>query len=103
KLSDRWSLEAGLRAESVRTDAGAVQDYGCGMMCADDGAAAAAFNASDRSRRDANVDATLLGRFEADEHSTYEVGIARKTRSPSLYERYSWGRGTMAMTMIGWF
>jgi iron complex outermembrane receptor protein len=103
KLADRWSIDAGLRAESVHTGAGVVQDYGCGMMCAADAAAAAAFNASDRTRRDTNVDATLVGRFEAGPNASYEFGIARKTRSPSLYERYSWGRGTMAMTMIGWF
>lgn len=103
RLSERWSLDGGLRVESVHTGAGDVQDYGCGMMCAADAAAATAFNAADRSRRDANVDATLLGRFEADANTTYELGIARKTRSPGLYERYSWGRGAMAMTMIGWF
>jgi iron complex outermembrane receptor protein len=98
-----WTMAAGLRLESVHTDAGDVQSYGCGMMCADDDAAAAAFNARSRSRRDTNIDATLLGRYEADPTSTYEFGIARKTRSPNLYERYSWGRGTMAMVMIGWF
>ncbi len=104
KLAQRWTLLAGVRDESVHTDAGLVQSYGCGMMmCGDDDAAAAAFNAQGRSRRDNNVDATLLGRFEADASSTYELGLARKARSPNLYERYSWGRGTMAMAMIGWF
>jgi len=103
KVSERWSVDTGVRAESVHTDAGAVQDYGCGMMCAADAAAAATFNASERRRRDTNLDATLVARLEADPSATYEFGVARKTRSPSLYERYSWGRGTMAMTMIGWF
>ncbi|MFZ5527386.1 MAG: TonB-dependent receptor domain-containing protein [Pseudomonadota bacterium] len=103
RIAPAWTLLAGLRAERVSSDAGAVQGYGCGMMCAADNAAAAAFNASDRSRRDNNVDATLTARLDASDTATYEFGFARKTRSPNLYERYTWGRGTMAMTMTGWF
>lgn len=103
KVAPQWALSAGLRGERVSTDAGTVQDYGCGMMCADDAAAAGAFNAASRRKRDNNVDATLTASFEAAPTATYEFGLARKTRSPNLYERYSWGRGTMAMTMIGWF
>lgn len=103
RIAPAWSLLAGLRAERVSTDAGVVQGYGCGMMCAADNAAATAFNARERSRHDDNIDAILTARHEAGETATYELGFARKTRSPNLYERYSWGRGTMAMTMIGWF
>jgi iron complex outermembrane receptor protein len=32
-----------------------------------------------------------------------ELGYAHKVRSPNLYERYSWGRGTMSTSMIGWY
>ena len=32
-----------------------------------------------------------------------ELGYAHKTRSPNIYERYSWGRGSMASRMIGWY
>jgi iron complex outermembrane recepter protein len=103
RIAPKWLLLAGVRGERVSMNAGAVQDYGCGMMCMEDAAAAASFNASDRSKRDNNIDATLTARYEAAETATYELGLARKTRSPNLYERYSWGRGTMAMTMIGWF
>lgn len=103
RIAPKWTVLAGLRAERVSTDAGVVQGYGCGMMCAADTAAAAAFNARDRSRHDDNIDATFTARHDAAETATYEIGFARKTRSPNLYERYSWGRGTMAMTMIGWF
>lgn len=103
RLSAQWSATVGVRNEWVKTNAGPVQDYGCGMMCMKDGAAAAAFNASDRSHRDSNLDLTVLTRYEADANASYEFGFAQKTRSPNLYERYTWGRGTMAMTMIGWF
>ena len=33
---------------------------------------------------------------------SYEGGYARKTRSPSLYERYTWSTNGMAMTMNNW-
>lgn len=103
QVAERWTLLAGLRGERVRMDTGIVRGYGCGMMCAADTAAAAAFNARDRARQDDNLDATVTARFEPAPTATYEFGAARKTRSPNVYERYSWGRGTMAMTMIGWF
>lgn len=99
----QWTSLLGARWESVRMDAGAVQPYANNMMNAADAAAAAAFNARSRRQRDSNLDLTALARFEADASSTYELAAARKTRSPNLYERYSWGRGTMAMTMTNWF
>ena len=103
KLAPQWSGLFGIRDEIVTSDAGAVQPYGNNMMQAADVAAAAAFNARSRGRRDNNLDLTALARFELDANSTYEFGYARKTRSPNLYERYSWGRGTMAMMMNNWF
>jgi iron complex outermembrane receptor protein len=103
KLADKWGGIFGIREESVRMDTGTVQDYGCGMMCGADDAAAKSFNAANRSRHDNNLDLSLVAHREVDSTLSYEFGVAQKTRSPSLYERYSWGRGTMAMTMIGWF
>ncbi|AVR95140.1 TonB-dependent receptor [Pseudoduganella armeniaca] len=99
----RWLSLLGARWEWVRMDAGAVQAYGTGMMNAADAAAARAFNARERRRDDGNLDLTALARFTPSEGATYEFALARKTRSPNLYERYSWGRGTMAMTMTNWF
>ena len=99
----KWSTLFGARWESVRMNTGNVQPYSTTMMNAADAAAAAAFNARDRHRRDSNLDLTALARFEAGPSTTYELAAARKTRSPNLYERYSWGRGTMAMTMTNWF
>ncbi|CAB1369811.1 TonB-dependent receptor [Denitratisoma oestradiolicum] len=104
RLDARWSGQMGLRDEVVKTDVGDAQPYSwTTMMQAVDAAAARAFNGRDRSRRDNNLDITVLVRYEADPAARYEFGYARKTRSPNLYERYSWGRGTMAMRMIGWF
>lgn len=103
KLDLQWTTLLGLRSDSVKTDTGTVQSYGCGMMCAADTAAAAAFNAQNRAKTDNNIDVTASARYEANQGSTYEFGYSRKTRSPNLYERYTWGASQMAMSMIGWF
>lgn len=99
----RWTSLLGARWEAVRMDTGDVQPYADNDMNAEDDAAAITFNARDRRKRDGNLDLTALARYEADAHTTYELAAARKTRSPNLYERYSWGRGAMAMTMTNWF
>lgn len=102
--TNAWSTLLGARNDMVWMNTGDVQPY-CtmGMMCMPDAAAATAFNAIDRSRTDANFDVTALARFQPSASESYEIGYARKTRSPNLYERYAWGRGQMAMSMIGWF
>lgn len=103
RLNDTWSAQLGVRHETVSMSTGTVQGYGCGMMCAGDTAAASAFNAANRSRRDQNLDLQASARYTASAESSYEFGYARKTRSPNLYERYSWGTSTMDMKMLGWF
>jgi len=99
----QWTSLLGARWESVRMDTGAVQPYAYNMMNGDDAMAATAFNARDHHKRDSNLDLTALAHFEADANTSYELAAARKTRSPNLYERYSWGRGVMSMTMTNWF
>lgn len=100
---EQWKSVLGVRAERVSMNTGNVQDYGCGMMCAADAAAAAAFNAVSHTRQDNNYDLSALMHYEAGQTSNYEFGYSRKTRSPNLYERYTWGRSQMAMNMTGWF
>jgi iron complex outermembrane receptor protein len=78
---------AGVRYERVATDTGPVQAYNDSVPPAT--TLVPAFNGRDRERIDGNVDAALLARYTADESRTVELGIARKVRSPSLYERYS--------------
>lgn len=99
----QWTSLLGARWESVRMNTGEVQPYASNMMNAKDAAAAKVFNASPRRLRDDNYDLTALARYDASAGNTYELAAARKTRSPNLYERYSWGRGNMAMTMTNWF
>ena len=99
----RWTSVLGVRGESVRMDTGDVQSYGTNMMNMPDLMAAKAFNARSRSQRDTNIDATAQATFTPDTASSYAFALARKVRSPNLYERYSWGRGSMAMTMTNWF
>ena len=87
----------GIRGEQVDMDADDVQGYNSSYA-----AEAAAFNASDRDITDHNIDLTALVRFTVDDMSSIEVGYAQKTRSPNLYERYTWSTGGMAMRMINW-
>ena len=44
-----------------------------------------------------------MARYEPNPSAAYELGYARKTRSPNLYERYAWSTNMMASGMIGWF
>ena len=94
-----WTTIAGLRNDVVWMNTGPVQGYN--MM--DYGADAAAFNARDRARTDVNLDGSALLRYEPNLLGSYELGFARKTRSPNLYERYAWSTNSMAMNMNGWF
>ena len=93
--SGRWMTMAGVRYESVQMDSGNAQGYS-GMYQAD----AAAFNAEDHSINDDNWDASAQARYTPSETRTWEIGLARKTRSPNLYERYTWSTVGMAMRMV---
>lgn len=89
-----WQTLLGARHERVRTDAADVHGYS--MMYAAD---AAAFNARGHDRTDHNWDATALLRYMPSATATYSVGLAQKTRSPNLYERYTWSGNAMAAIM----
>jgi iron complex outermembrane receptor protein len=97
KLAPQWTSLLGLRHETVKMDTGDVRGYNTagGPTLAD----AATFNAQDHSRTDHNWDLTALARYAPDATQTYEAGIAKKTRSPNLYERYTWSTWTMAAVM----
>ncbi|MDZ7661927.1 TonB-dependent receptor [Thiohalophilus sp.] len=94
---ERWLTQLGLRYEQVKMDAGEVQGYNATYL-ADE----TAFNDADRARTDDNFDFTALARFTPDASRTIEFGLAQKSRSPNLYERYTWSTGGMAMRMINW-
>ena len=93
--NERWSLLLGARNDTVWMNTGAVQGY--------DGIdpTASTFNALERARTDVNFDATAVARYQPDETQSYELGLARKNRSPNFYERYAWGTSTVGM--ISWF
>ncbi len=80
-----WSSLLGLRSDTVAMNAGAISQY-----FGANAAAAAAFNAAGRSKTDSNWDAIALARYRVDASTAYEFGFARKTRSPSVLERYLW-------------
>ncbi|BAN36341.1 TonB-dependent receptor [Sulfuricella denitrificans skB26] len=95
RWNPQWLSQLGVRSETVKMDTGTVQGYNATYNTD-----ANAFNARDRSRTDNNWDMTALARYTVDSSKTYEFGYARKTRSPNLYERYTWSTGGMAMNMI---
>lgn len=107
QLNEHWQTLAGIRYERVVSDTGRVQPYNTmpmSMMGPNlDAPAAAAFNQRDRQREDDNIDVTLVARHHVNDRLQVDFGYARKSRSPNLYERYSWGRNSMAMSMVGWY
>ncbi|MDD2846429.1 MAG: TonB-dependent receptor plug domain-containing protein [Rhodoferax sp.] len=95
RWSPQWLSQIGLRSANVRSHSGAVQGYNASYA-----ADASAFNARERQRTDHHIDFTALARFTPSDTASYEFGFAHKTRSPNLYERYSWSTGGMAMRMV---
>ena len=95
--NSRWMTLAGLRYENVRMDTDDVQGYNSSAIYSND---ANAFNAGDHKKSDDNFDVTVLAKFTPSKIETYEFGYAQKTRSPNLYERYSWSTAGMAMRMV---
>lgn len=105
QLTAKLLLNYGARLEQVSTNTGTVQAYSnmmMGMMAAD-AVAAQAFNQQDRKQRDTLADLTFLAGYQLDDVQQLQFGLAQKNRAPNLYERYSWGQGQMAISMIGWF
>lgn len=97
-LATGWWLQAGLRVGRVTTDTGKVQGYDNGLGAVW-GQEAAAFNALARRRIDLHLDATLAARRETADGWRIEAGLARKTHSPNLHQRYAWSTQPMAALM----
>jgi iron complex outermembrane receptor protein len=93
-----WTTLFGVRNDTLWTNAGPVSGYS--SMYAMD---ATAFNAANRAHTDPDVDATAQARWTPNAAWIVEFGYARKTRAPSLYERYAWSTNWMTSGMIGWF
>ncbi|BAK68425.1 TonB-dependent receptor-like protein [Sphingobium sp. SYK-6] len=101
--SEALSTLFGVRYDRVSMNTGDVQPYSTSMMNMDDAMAANAFNARDRKRIDNNWSASALVSYAPSDLVALELGYAHKVRSPNLYERYAWGRGSMSSRMIGWY
>lgn len=108
ELETQWNHKVttllGIRNDVVMMNTGQVSGYqGLTGMNAAERTAIDRFNSANRGKTDVNFDVTALLRWKLDPHLTWETGYARKTRSPNLYERYSWGTTAMATKMVGWF
>jgi iron complex outermembrane recepter protein len=91
-LASKWDMELGLRYTHISMDAGTVSATGFPMagLATRANALAAAFNASDRSKDDDNIDAVVKFTHSLLQDTNIEIGFARKMRSPSYQERYLW-------------
>lgn len=96
--SDQWQSQVGLRGERVEADASPVQGYNNGLAALW-GNEAAGFNARDHRHVDQNWDLSAQLTHQFDPLGSMELGYARKTRSPSLYQRYPWSTQPMAALM----
>lgn len=94
----QWATELGLRHDIVHANTSAVQGYDNGLQ-ATWGQDASDFNARDHAHTDRNWDFVALTRYHRDAHGTLELAYARKSRSPSLYQRYPWSTQPMAALM----
>ncbi|MBF0436423.1 MAG: TonB-dependent receptor [Magnetococcales bacterium] len=98
----QWLSQFGLRSDTVKMDTGKIQGYNNSTMYGDSSVATSIpgkFNNADRSRTDDNIDVTALLRYTPEASRSFEMGYSLKTRSPNLYERFSWSTNTMAMEM----
>ena len=90
KAGQHWTHSLGLRHETVKMDTGDVRGYNTAVAAGGNQFRdMTAFNALDRDKTDHNWDLSWLGRYEPSLTQSYEIGLAQKTRSPNLYERYT--------------
>jgi iron complex outermembrane receptor protein len=107
RFSPQWTTLLGARYEVVDANAGRVHGYNTatapttvtGMDMMNQKVDAVAFNNAERGRTDHNVDLTALARYTVDSTKDIEFGLARKVRSPNLYERYTWSTASMMAVM----
>lgn len=89
--SDAAAWELGLRYNDVSTDAGEVGVAGMmGMMAANAGALADAFNAADRSLSFGNAEAVFKYTRRITGDAVLSVDVGSKARAPSYQELYLW-------------
>lgn len=88
-LNKQWLGEFGLRYNRVTMDADEI-DGTPAMMMPVGAALRDNFNNAERQHIDDNVDWVAKFYYQADQRSSYYMGVARKSRSVSYQERYLW-------------
>ncbi|BEV72951.1 TonB-dependent receptor [Paludibacterium sp. THUN1379] len=96
QFNPAWQSDLGLRYSTVNSNAGNVQGYNTGIAYIGH---ANAFNTQPHQQIDRNIDLSAALRYQPDNRANYELAYARKTRSPNLYERYTWSSFAMAAVM----
>lgn len=102
RITSQWVTQTGLRYEHVKMNAGDVTGYNSAGM-GNQGRDANNFNASDRDKKDDNLDVTALSQYTLNSKLDFQLGYAHKTRSPNVYERYAWSTWSMAAVMVNWY
>jgi len=98
--TENWITSLGARLGIVQTDSDDVHGYNqTNNMSSNQLADSDTFNASKRKKTDENIDISLLTRYNMEEDSSIELGYSMKTRSPNLYQRYTWSTWAMAANM----
>ena len=98
--TENWITSLGARLGIVQTDSDDVHGYNqTNNMSSNQLADSDTFNASKRKKTDENINISLLTRYNMEEDSSVELGYSMKTRSPNLYQRYTWSTWTMAANM----
>ena len=98
--TENWITSLGARLGIVQTDSDDVHGYNqTNNMGSNQLADSDTFNASKRKKTDENIDISLLTRYNMEEDSSIELGYSMKTRSPNLYQRYTWSTWAMAANM----
>jgi len=86
-IAPRLRINAGLRGEVVRMDTDNIDSvFAMPAIVADQ----TAFNARDHAITDSNLDATVALSYALQRGLSLEGALTRKTRSPSILERYLW-------------
>lgn len=107
--NSNYKTNLGVRTDIIKMNAGEVQGYNQNNNLPID---AAYFNTLNKEKTDHNYDVTFLNSLSLSDTQRLEFGYARKSRSPNLYERFTWaglktpgttGAVQMDMRMINWF
>jgi len=94
QVTSQWTTLLGIRYERVASDAADVQGYN-DIEGSPTWSDKNDFNNEDHDIDDNNIDLSALSMYDLD----MTLGLARKVRSPNLYERYTWSSWQMAAIM----